>query len=208
MKKKTLALFDFDGTLIKGNSLPRFLWHFESPLTFIKKSICSLPLLIKYLLKIIDNHNAKERIFHIFFAGKNKDKFTLKAEEFSLSIIPSLVKTEAIERLKWHNELNHECILISASIQEYLIPWASTMGFSKVLATSLEVDQNNIITGKFSNKNCHGVEKVRRIKEYLKSLNEYEIYVYGDSAGDKELFELADFPFYRSFQKEKPYPNE
>lgn len=38
------------------------------------------------------------------------------------------------------------------------------------------------------------------MQEYLGPDKEYQLYVYGDSRGDKEVLELADFPFYRKFQ--------
>jgi len=205
--KKTIAFFDFDGTLIKGNSLPRFLWYYTFPLIFILKSFYLMPVLFKYVFGLVDNHTAKEQVFVIFFAGERKVKFIEKARLFSISIIPSLVKEEAVIRLRWHWERKHDCILVSASIQEYLGPWAERMGFSKVIATKLEVDNNGKITGKFLGKNCNGAEKVKRIEEYLSSVKEYEIYAYGDSHGDKELLKIAHHPFYKSFKEEKAYPH-
>ncbi len=203
--RKIVALFDFDGTLIKGNSLPRFLWFYVPPWIFIHKLLVSMPILFKYILGLTDNHTAKEQIFTIFFAGENKRRFAEKAQLFSKSVIPSLLRDEAIQRLKWHQEQNQECILISASIQEYLVPWAERAGFSKVLATNVEVDNGGNLTGKFFNKNCHGNEKVQRIREYLGSLKQYEIYVYGDSRGDMELLEIANHPFHKSFNTERAY---
>ena len=75
MDKKTVAVFDFDGTFIKTNSLPRFLWYFDFPLIFMKKSVCSIPLLMKYAFKKVDNHEAKEKVFQIFFKGMKKEIF-------------------------------------------------------------------------------------------------------------------------------------
>jgi len=202
-----VVFFDFDGTLIKGDSLPRFLW-FCTPLhKFIPKVFFSLPVMTKYFLKTIDNHTAKEKLFTIFFAGANKEEFMKNAGLFSRNIIPGLVGEEALRRLRWHQEQRHLCILISASIEEYLIPWAESMGFSKVLATRPAIGDNGGITGKFAGRNCEGFEKVRRAEECLGDLKGYEIYVYGDSKGDKELLRIADHPYYRSFKKERAYTN-
>jgi len=182
------------------------MWFYENPLTFLIKSIRSLPVLIKYILNDIGNHEAKQGIFRVFWGGVNKNEFTARAEEFSLRVLPGLVRKEAMDRFRWHIERKHECILISASIQEYIIPWAEDVGFSKVFATSVQVDGNNTITGEILDKNCYGAEKVRRIKEYLGALSDYEIYAYGDSPGDKEMLEIADYAFYRSFNMEIAYP--
>ncbi len=42
---------------------------------------------------------------------------------------------------------------------------------------------------------------------YLGSLDNYEIYAYGDSAGDKDLLEIADHLFYRSFFEKTVFKN-
>lgn len=203
--KKVLALFDFDGTLIKGNSLPRFLWYYMPSFTFIKKTLFSMPALINYAFDLINSHSAKERVIRTFFAGTDKKVFMKKALLFSHSVIPSLVRKEAIERVKWHQEMNHTCILVSASIEAYLLPWAEAAGFSKVFATKLEVDHNGKITGRFLGKNCKGIEKICRIEEYYGDLKQYETYAYGDSKGDKELLNISDKPFFKSFNKERSY---
>lgn len=203
--KKVLAFFDFDGTLIKGNSLPKFLWYYMTPFIFIKKTLFSIPVLIIYALNLIDSHSAKQRVIKKFFNGTNEKDFMEKASLFSHSVIPSILREEAIERVKWHQEMKHTCILVSASIETYLLPWAEANGFSKVLATKLEVDHNGKITGKFSGKNCKGVEKIRRIEEYYGDLKQYETYTYGDSEGDKELLRISDHPFLKSFDKERSY---
>ncbi len=201
--KKVIAFFDFDGTLIKGDSLLNFLWYCTTPVIFIKQSFCLMPVLFKYVCRLMDSQRAKEQVYILFFSGVNRGEFLEKSLLFSLSVIPNLTRGVAIQRLKWHQENNHECILISASIEEYLLPWAESMGFSHILATRLEVDNNNNLTGKFIGKNCKGIEKVNRIKELLGDLKQYEFYAYGNDRGDKELLEIADHPFYKSFTEKK-----
>ncbi|MBI5056273.1 MAG: HAD family hydrolase [Nitrospirae bacterium] len=197
-----LAFFDFDGTMIKVDSFPRFLWFCTSPSIFTQKLLRSIPVLLKYSSGAIDNHTAKEKIFAIFFAKAKMDVFSNNARSFSNAVIPRLVRHEAIERLRWHQKQNHQCILVSASIEEYLVPWAQAVGFSKVLATKVEVDSSCNLTGKFLGKNCNGIEKIKRIQGYIGHPGKYEIYAYGDSKGDVELLRIADHPFYKSFREE------
>jgi len=205
--KKTVALFDFDGTLIRVDSFPRFLWFYTAPLKFLQKSLCSIPVLLKYAFGLVDNHTAKEKIFMIFFEGTKKNEFIKKAKLFSEFIIPHFVRDEAVSKLQLHLKQKHQCILVSASIEDYLTSWAEGAGFSKLLATRMEVDDNGNLTGKFAGRNCEGPEKVRRLKETLGALEEYEIYAYGDSKGDKNLLEIAEHQFYKSFKKERRYPD-
>ena len=39
-----------------------------------------------------------------------------------------------------------------------------------------------------------------RLRDYLGSTENVQLYVYGDSRGDQEILALADYPFYRKFQ--------
>ncbi len=208
--KKVVAFFDFDGTLTKSDSLSRFLWYYyrSTPQIFIRKLLFLAPTLLKYCVGLSGRNIAKEKLFTVFFAHVDNKEFMAKAQSFSHSILPSLLKAEAMERLQWHQQQGHQCILVSASIEGYLIPWAERVGFSKVLATRLEVDSAGLLTGKFFGKNCYGPEKARRLEEYLCRLNRFEIYAYGDSRGDKELLAIADLPFYKTFTEERAYPGE
>lgn len=204
--KRIVAIFDFDGTLTNGDSLIRFLWYYCTPLVFFRNTLLSIPALVKYVFGLIDNNVAKERIFALFFTGVRQDEFVAKARFFSDSVLSNIIKSELLQRVKWHQNRGDRCILVSASMEDYLMPWAEKMGFSRVISTKPEVNSQRRLTGKFLGKNCYGAEKVRRVKEYLGSLDPFVLYVYGDSRGDKELLEIADHPFYRSSTTEKNYP--
>jgi phosphoserine phosphatase len=82
-----------------------------------------------------------------------------------------------------------------------LEPWAKQKGFTDVLVSSLEINSSGIATGKLRGLNCWGPEKARRIKEHLHPIDQYYIYAYGDSLGDKELLALADETFFRHIPK-------
>ena len=75
-----------------------------------------------------------------------------------------------------------------------------------LLATRLETTPDkdgskpDRLTGRIFQVNCHGKEKVRRIKEAY-SLEEYqEIYTYGDSSGDRPMLKLGTASFYKPFR--------
>jgi phosphatidylglycerophosphatase C len=110
------------------------------------------------------------------------------------------VKPEALERIKWHQAQGHRCIIVSASIETYLEPWAKAKGFSDVVSSKVETDENGRITGNLIGHNCRGLEKVKRIEKLLGPKENYLLYAYGDSKGDKEMLDFADHAFYRTFK--------
>ena len=58
---------------------------------------------------------------------------------------------------------------------------------------------DNFLTGKFQGKNCFGPEKVSRIKNKFDLKKVKKIYAYGDSTGDSEMLELADYKYLKYF---------
>lgn len=56
------------------------------------------------------------------------------------------------------------------------------------------------LTGRILGRNCHGAEKVSRIREAF-NLSDYDdIYAYGDTKGDKPMLALAKHAFYKPFR--------
>ncbi|WP_219223212.1 HAD-IB family hydrolase [Pedobacter antarcticus] len=196
-RKPVIAAFDFDGTITKKDSLLWYIRHAVPMTSLLSGVIRMAPYLLLYKLRIIPNYQAKEKLFKIFFGGMTLRDFTQLAEDFC-SKIDQMIRTEAIDKIKWHQQMGHEVIIISASAENWILPWAEKAGITTVLATKLEV-KDGLITGKFLSKNCYGQEKSNRILLARPERDHYVLYAYGDSNGDKELLAMADFPFYRKF---------
>ena len=155
-------------------------------------------MLTFYKLKLIPNHIAKEKLITYFLKDWNADQFQKLADQYSLYQIDKITRPKAIEKIRWHQVEGHKVVIVSASMECWLKAWCQKNGLD-LIATKLEV-RGGKLTGKFSTKNCHGIEKVNRIKKsYDLKLYDY-IYAYGDSSGDKELLALADESFYKPFR--------
>ena len=50
-------------------------------------------------------------------------------QKFAFEILPTLERTDGMNRLCWHKEQGDVCILVSASLDVYLEPWARNAGF-------------------------------------------------------------------------------
>ena len=89
--------------------------------------------------------------------------------------------------------------IVSASIDNWVAPFFKGVGSVTILGTQIETVDNRL-TGRFLTPNCYGAEKVRRLKDALPGLKnnrrQYEIIAFGDSRGDKEMFEYADESYY------------
>lgn len=201
--KLTVAAFDFDGTISYRDTLLHFLFFSQGiPMTLLKLIRLS-PSLFLYLIGKISRQSIKEQVLTAFFAGELIETLKEKGKQFAQKKLASHLRPRALKRLRWHQEQGHVCILISASLDVYLSPWAEQEKFQYLISSQLNTDQEGKVTGRLEGLNCWGAEKVRRLEKLLGPKSEYELYAYGDSRGDKELLELADYPFFRTMGEGK-----
>lgn len=196
---RTVAVFDFDGTLTRRDSLFPFLEMVSGLFRYLWGLLLLSPTLARYALGLTPNWKAKEAVLTYFLSGLKDQKLNQLGQRFAVQQIPKMIRPEALERLRWHQEQGHQTVLISSSLEVYLSPWAETVGLNQVIGTQL-VSESGRLTGRILGKNCYGREKVNRLTAWLGNLNGYCLYAYGDSSGDRELLDCVDYPYYRKFQ--------
>ncbi len=193
---KTVAFFDFDGTLTTGDTLMPFLkFVVGAPRYYAKLALVS-PVLMAYFAKLVRNDVAKQVVLKQYLAGYHIDELFELGQRFSEEVIPTMLRPEGMERLRWHQERGHECVLVSASLDVYLSSWATVSGFSGVMCSELEYDLKGFASGHLNGQNCYGKEKLERAKNWLSKCDFVEdVFAYGDTPGDYKLFEAAQYPF-------------
>lgn len=196
--RETIAVFDFDGTLTRSDTFLMFLVFQFGSLACLKGIWSNLTILVKYVFHRVSNHEVKQTIFSYFFKGMRIKEFDAACRRFALFKIPDQIKRKAFEKCKWHHQKGHHTVIISASIRNWIEPWAKQYGFKAVIGTEVELN-NEILTGRFAGKNCYGPEKVTRLLSDFPERDHYYLYAYGDGKGDREMMEFADFPYYRCF---------
>ena len=194
-----VAAFDFDGTLTRRDTLFPFLLHVSGSVIFLIKLIRMTPVLTAYALGLIRNDIAKVKVLRCFLANMQMNKVQQFALQFAEQKLPAMLRPEAMQRLAWHQQQGHRCVVVSASLELYLRPWASSAGFDDIIGSRLEALEDDRTSGRLLGENCFGPEKMRRLEALLGPREGYTLYAYGDSRGDKELLSAADFAFYRKF---------
>lgn len=192
----TVAVFDFDGTLTYRDTLIPFLRHAIGLAGLIHGITRVCPSLLCYALGFMSNEKAKERLLSACLRNQRVEDLNEIGVRFARTYIPNHLNREIYERFKRHHASGHRCIIVSASLDHYLVPWAMTEGFEAVVCSRLVLDQGRV-TGKLLDGNCYGPEKVRRLTAYLGELSQHEIYAYGDSKGDWPMLRAAKYPIYR-----------
>lgn len=195
--KKVLAVFDFDRTVTDRDSFNDFLisefgfWHF---LGRMLRNYRIFPMALKG-----DNTGVKNYMLNAFFCGMGKEEFVSACRRYSLYRLPRIVRREAMERIRWHQRQGHAVVIVTASLEEWIDPWAMENGIRTVLASRMQY-AGGTAAGKLSGGSCYGKEKVRRLLERYPDRCGYVLYAYGDSRGDREMLEFADYGYYRRFR--------
>lgn len=192
-----LFLFDFDGTLTTGDTFLPFIAFSRGRLHLALALIRSLPWIFLWKMRCVSNSKAKQALFSAAFKGYPYTEFVKKGNEFA-DYVRRHERKEMISILDSLSDNKNECIIISASMEEWIAPWAREHGIVRVISTIPEVDKNGILTGHFATPNCHGVQKTERllaaIPDLRKNRKDYDITAYGDSDGDTALLRFADHP--------------
>lgn len=195
--KKVVAAFDFDGTITTHDSLLPYIQSVVGKNKFYAKLLALIPIYLGYRLGLKSNHLAKQQLLHIFLKGFSYEVLKQKGQEYAIQQIPALVRPEALQRIHWHQTQGHYCVLVSAGLELYLSPWAQQHGFNDLICTQINENTDGSTDGVIIGTNCFGPEKVNRLITKLGPKDQYTLYAYGDSRGDRELLEIADYAYYR-----------
>jgi len=189
--KRTIAAFDFDGTLTTRDSFPHFIRYATGTPRFVAGFLLFSPLLVSMKLGLYAGSKAKEQIFAHFFKGWEYRRFQALGQAYA-SAVEAMRNEPVINRLKEHIANGDTVFVISASIRDWVEPWCRQQGVDAVIATEAEVDAHGKLTGRFKTPNCNGDEKVKRLLQAEPDRSSYRLVAYGNSSGDKPLLDLAD----------------
>lgn len=190
--KRKVVVFDFDGTLTTKDTLLEFIKFSCGIMHFYIGFLIYSPILVLMKLHLFPSWKAKQIVFGWFFKGMEYSDFVRLGIAFA-DKIEEMRRERTHERLVELKVQGVDIYVITASIDEWVRPYASRLGVKDVLGTKVEVFEGKL-TGRFVSKNCYGQEKVNRLLEVEPNRKEYYLYAYGDSRGDKEMLKLADEP--------------
>lgn len=193
-----LALFDFDGTLTRGDSFLHFLLRGFSPRELLRLVPGAVVPSLGWGVGLVDAKAAKESISLRLFRGITVDELLARGTRFVHGHLPRMLRPRGLQRVQWHRERGHRVVVVTASFRYWIEPWCATEGI-ELIATQLE-EQRGVLTGRFDGINCNGDEKVRRVRAAY-DLGVYpRIWAYGNSRGDRPMLALAHEPAYRPFE--------
>lgn len=187
-----MNVYDFDKTIYKKDSSWAFYFYClrRQPLLFRywpRQGWAAL----RYALRCIDKTRMKQEFYCYFRGVADIDK---KAETFW--------ETKRDGIYPWYlAQKEEEDVVVSASPEFLLRPICRELGIGCLIASRVDVK-----TGKYTGKNCHGAEKVRRFREKF-PFAEIDRF-YSDSLSDTPLAEMAKESFLVRKGRVEPWKSE
>lgn len=178
-------MFDFDGTLCRGDALLPFLAR-----AYGRRRVAEA------LLRDFrgSRDDAKAAVLGRLVRGDDPERLAALAREYARDVLPGRLRPELLDRVAWHRAEGHQLVTVSASLAFYLVPLAQSLGFDHVIAVELEVGPGGRLTGGLVGPNVRGAEKAVRLRAWLGDDTPDELWAYGDSPGDTELLAMATTP--------------
>lgn len=187
-QKRILAIFDFDGTMIRGDSVIAFV-----RLALKRKQISRLKygklvlLAGPYYLKWLSDEAYKNIGMRFYYRLSLAEREKLDRDFVRENLLPR-VYPKAKACLAERKKENCLCLLVSASTENYMQYVSDALGFDQLLCT--QMDENGRVV-----RNCKGREKVNRIQAYLCKQGiapDWEhSFAYGDSKSDLPVLSLC-----------------
>ena len=134
-----------------------------------------------------------------YLKGVPRERLEADAREFAELFSRSLLRPDAVEVWKRWRSDHVRLVIVTASPELTVAPFARGLGADGLLGTRLAFDAQDRVTGGFDGLNCRGLEKVVRLKAAYGPKVEIKA-AYGDTSGDREMLAAAEMPGYRVFK--------
>lgn len=192
--QRSYALFDFDGTLIDGDSIIRFLFFAR------KRGLCRFAQTLRaglsaaaYSLRLTTAERAKQASLS-FLRGHTEAEIAALSRDFCREVLVPALRPNGVEELLRRKAEGCEVLLISASPAFYLEPLKDVLPIDRIIATRFDV-ADGVHTARIAGHNCKGVEKPLRLAEDLAARGDMVEYAaswgYGDSGSDEPMMALC-----------------
>lgn len=184
----TVVAFDFDETLTVRDTVVPFMRKVAGRASFV--GICVRNFIeIVGLLRRRDRDSVKELFVSEVFTGKEVDLVEHVGHMYAMKVVGRYMRSDTMERLRWHQEQGHVVVLVSASLSPYLHAVGDLLEVDAVLCTELQ-QENGMYNGFLDGSNCRGQEKVKRMQAWMieAGCGDQDLqFAYGDSGGDDAL---------------------
>lgn len=198
--KARLAVYDFDGTCITGNSPVMLVKHlFRDDLLSVRQALDISLWAFRYKFRLPQNESSvRAKVFRPF-EGRSKADVDEYLRLFYDEVVSPRWRPAAVASMRERKAEGCHVMVVSASWQAIVDRAREEYGFDCALATNMVVDHVGNYTRQVDGLPVEGGEKLRVIQRYADERfgpGNWELaYAYGDHHSDRALLAAAAHPF-------------
>lgn len=190
-----LTLFDLDGTITKKDTFAPYL------IGLMRRNLNTVTItpilayhLIRFWLGYIDNSQLKKIFLNTIISRCNKNSLVKWRKTYVQEIMAKNISKDALFHILQAANTG-KTILVSASIDEYVIPLSKMLNIDEVICTTMKRTEKGELSGEMLSKNCYGEEKLNRVLDWINAAKfTGTISSYSDHHSDIPLLAFSDNP--------------
>ena len=185
------AFFDFDGTMIPGDSIAAFVRYARKRGIMPRREFFrALLAAARYVLGLMSAADSKNAALRFRMRLSEEDREALDRDFVRDCLLPRIYP-QAKACIAAHRQAGQQPVIVTASTENYMRIVADSLNISALLATPLNPDGT-------VGENCRGEEKPRRIRAWLQEQGREAdfaaSYAYGDSKSDLPMLLMCGHP--------------
>ena len=192
------AFFDVDGTIVRSTIVHYYAYFATQDRYRLKKIFFwagFIPQIIFSILIDKISRSAFNRVFYRSYRGMPGLRLREQAAGlFEREIKPRLY-SEAVARVKRHQENGERVVLITGSLDFIVAPLARMLDVGDVISVRMS-EENGILSGRLTGPPVGDEEKARLVREFAEAqqLDLAESFAYGDSGADIPMLRCVGHP--------------
>jgi len=194
-RRKDIAFFDIDKTIIKinsGEALIKMAYRkgVMSTLGIVKAVYAG----VQYKYSMKDTHKIIQKMGR-WLKGLSEDKFAkISNEIFKKDLLPN-IRPNIVKEIDELKKQGTEVVILSSAVSSVCVPLGKHLNMDAVICTELEVEEGKF-TGRPVGKFCFRDEKLVRLKEFcqMRNFSLDNAAYYADAIDDLPALEAVGFP--------------
>ena len=149
MNNQKLAIFEFDGTVIDGNSMFQFYRYLSGGLIpYLWGLLATSGIGLCRTLHICSKKTYYEHLAKHFLRGMSEDDIEAASRQF-VFILNKSIRGKVIAGMQQRRLEGYRIVLVSEGLAEVIKPWAAQFGINDVFGRELAYDSDGYFTGRF-----------------------------------------------------------
>jgi phosphatidylglycerophosphatase C len=186
--RDAVAVFDFDGTLTRVDSLVPFLVA-VSP----RRAAVHVPAaLARLAMRRSDRDATKLTMIENVLRDEPASRVQRVAHAYVARFVQRMWRADVLERLRAHQRAGHRTIVASATPDVVIDAAAALLGVDDVVCTRLRAPATPGERWRADGPNCRGAAKLHLVLARLGEPRPATVWAYGNLPHDRELLAWAD----------------